>query len=86
MDHIMKDLRWDNTRVDAVDGTMKWHGKERSPRSMLIAKVIQHPAQPKCCSLSASSESESVTGSETMVQSVGAVWALMQLMGCAAGV
>ena len=86
VDHIMKDLRWDNTRVDAVDGTMKWHGKERSPRSMLIAKVIQHPAQPKCCSLSASSESESVTGSETMVQSVGAVWALMQLMGCAAGV
>ena len=43
VDHIMKDLRWDNTRVDAVDGTMKWHGKERS-RLMLIAKVIQHPA------------------------------------------
>ena len=43
VDHIMKDLRWDNTRVDAVDGTMKGHGKERS-RSMRIAKVIQHPA------------------------------------------
>ena len=85
VDHITKDLRWDNTRVDTVDGTMKWHGKERS-RLMLIAKVIQHPAQPKCCSLSVSSESESVAGSVTTFQSEGAVWALTQLMGCATNV
>ena len=83
VDHIMKDLRGDNTRVDAVDGAVKWHGKERS-RSMLIPKMSQHPAQPKSWPLSVSSESESVSG--TMFQSVGAVYVLMQLMGCAIGV
>ena len=86
MDHIMKDLRWNLVAVDTMDGTMKWHGEGRS-RSMLNAtKVIEHPAYPKCCSLSVSTLSESETGSGTMDQSEGAAKVLIEHKGWATGV
>ena len=80
MDDIMNDLRGNLGAVDTIDGTMKWHGK--GSRSMLNAtKVIEHPAYPKCCSLSVSTLSESETGSGTIDQSEGAVKVLMEHKG-----
>ena len=85
MDYILKDLRWNLLAVDTVDGTMKWHGK--GSRLMLNAtKMIEHPAYPKCCSLSVSTLSESEIGSGTMDQSEGAVKVLTEHKGWATGV
>ena len=85
MDYIVKDLRGNLVAVDTIDWTMKWHGK--GSRSMLNAtKVIEHPAYPKCCSLSVSTLSVSEIGSGTIVQSKGVVKVLMEHDGWATGV